>query len=149
MAIILIVLLTWIVPIADAEAQVTKALTEDINEVRVVEVRHHLALNPGESRERDFYLNGGLQHNVRLGKTYLVYRKVPVTNVLNRGSLGLFSIPVGEVKVIWQNDTISVARLVRVFERSDLPLLEVPGILIGDVIDLKNQFSINQKSKND
>ncbi|HAG91647.1 MAG TPA: hypothetical protein DCL41_07230 [Bdellovibrionales bacterium] len=101
----------------------------------IFEVRRQLALSNDEKTEKDFYIYAGKAEGIREGAVYDVVRRVPLYDGFQNRSLGEVSIKVAQVKVIFVDQNVSIARHFRDFSRAALPVLRDNYILLGDVID--------------
>lgn len=106
------------------------------NAVSVFEVRKRLAMTNDEAVPRDFYLNGGVESGLKAGMIIKVTRQITPYDSYQNKSPGDLIVPVGELKIIFVQKGVSVARLHRVFDRSDLPILEDDYIMVGDEVDV-------------
>lgn len=104
--------------------------------VSIFEVRKRLAMTNDEVVPRDFYLNGGVESGLKPGMIVKVTRQVTPYDSYQNKSPGDLIVPVGELKVIFVQKGVSVARLHRIFDRSDLPILEDEYIMVGDEVDV-------------
>ncbi|MCB9084873.1 MAG: hypothetical protein H6624_11045 [Bdellovibrionaceae bacterium] len=104
--------------------------------VSIFEVRKRLPMTNDEQTHRDFYLNGGVESGLKSGMIVRVTRQVTLYDSYQNKSPGDLVVPVGELKVIFAQKGVSVARLYRVYDRSDLPILEEDFIMVGDEVDV-------------
>ena len=56
-------------------------------------------------------------------------------------------IPVGNLKVIFSSENLSVCRMNSLFSREQLPVLDNSEILVGDIPDLNSIFIPEEESK--
>lgn len=104
----------------------------------VFEVRRQLALSNEEKTEKDYYIYAGSEEGVREGVVYNVVRKVPLYDGLQSRSLGDVTIKVAQVKVIYAEKNVSIARFHKEISRAHIPVLKDNYILLGDLIDLSS-----------
>lgn len=104
--------------------------------VTIFEVRKRLPMKNGEKTHRDFYINGGAESGLKAGMILRVNRQVTLYDSYQNKSPGDLLIPVGELKVISAQKGVSVARLYRIFERNNLPVLEENFLMVGDEVDV-------------
>ncbi|MES3039443.1 MAG: hypothetical protein V4736_16155 [Bdellovibrionota bacterium] len=129
---VLAVLLTLLV------FQTVHAQSQDIS---IVNVRKNITLSNEETAYRDYYLNGGSDDGIKKGQVLNIVRKVVARDYSGTQTYGDIFIPVGELKVIAVFGKLAVARESKIFSREELPVLEQIGLMTGDLVDLRNQFS--------
>lgn len=114
------------------------------DDLRVVEVRRNIPLSDQDPIYKDFYLTGGVA-GLKPNLVVTAVRKQGLKDATGTQALGELQIPVGQLKVIFVNDQIAVAREYKLLSRTDLPMLEQPAIMVGDLIDTKNAFTDKRK----
>lgn len=102
----------------------------------IFEVRRRLAMTNGEVTEKDFYLNGGIEKGLKPGMIVTVMRQIGLYDAYQNKSPGELVIPVGEVKVLFVQKGVSVAREHALFDRRNLPILDENYFMVGDEVDL-------------
>jgi len=102
----------------------------------IFEVRRQLALSNEEKTEKDYYVYAGTEDGVKEGTVYDVVRTVPLYDGVQNRSLGEMKVKVAQVKVIFADKSVSVARYYKDFSREALPVLREDYILLGDVLDV-------------
>jgi hypothetical protein len=102
----------------------------------IFEVRRRLAMTNGEVTEKDFYLNGGTEKGLKPGMIVTVMRQIGLYDAYQNKSPGELVIPVGEVKVLFVQKGVSVAREHALFDRKNLPILDENYLMVGDEVDL-------------
>lgn len=110
------------------------------NDIRIIETRRNIPLTDDEPRLMDFYINGGSANGIKTNHVFKIKRKLPLRSSLSNEQNNFIEIPVGEIKIIFLDDRTAIGRIHKYFERDSLPLLEVPGFLIGDLVDLSTSF---------
>lgn len=105
----------------------------------IFEVRRQLALSNDEKTEKDFYVYAGSEEGVKAGFVYDVVRKVPLYDGYQNRTLGEITIKVAQLRVIYVDKNVSVARYHKDFSRLALPVLKENFILLGDILDLSSQ----------
>lgn len=86
----------------------------------IFEVRRRLAMTNGEVTEKDFYLNGGTEKGLKPGMIVTVMRQIGLYDAYQNKSPGELVIPVGEVKVLFVQKGVSVAREHALFDRKNI-----------------------------
>ncbi len=107
-------------------------------EVTVFEVQKNIPLTNDEVVYKDYYMSGGAHHGVKRGMIVSILRKIPIHDNLKNKSQGFLMNPVGRLQVIHVEQDFSIARLYSTHERDHLPVLEMEGIMVGDMVDLAN-----------
>lgn len=107
------------------------------DESRVVDVRRNITLSDDDKVYKDFYINGGSDNGFRKGQSLTAVRKVNVRDASGATNVGEMIVPVGELKVIAVYEKVTVAREVKLFDRTDLPMLEQKAIMTGDTVEIK------------
>jgi len=116
------------------------------DELHIIEVRRNIPMSDQEPVYRDFYINGGPESGLKPNQIVTALRKVNVKDATGTHAFGEMSVPVGQLKIIFSQNHVAVAREYKMLSRVDLPMLEQTGVMIGDVIDLKGSFVDNRKS---
>lgn len=106
-------------------------------DTRVVEVRRNITLSDTDKVYKDFYINAGSEKGFKKNQTLTATRKINIRDATGTTTVGEIVVPVGELKIIAVYHKVTVARLTKLLEREELPMLEQIGIMTGDLIDLK------------
>lgn len=114
------------------------------DDLRVVEVRRNIPLADADPVYKDFYIAGGVSA-LKPNMVVKAVRKLGLKDATGTQSVGELNIPVGQLKVIFVQDNLAVAREYKLLSRADLPMLEQHGIMVGDLIDLKDSFTDKRK----
>jgi len=104
---------------------------------QIVDVRRNITLSDEDKVYKDFYIAGGSEKGFKTGQTLIVSRKVSVRDASGSTAVGEMMIPVGELKVIAVYEKVTVAREAKLLDRKDLPMLEQPAIMTGDLVSPK------------
>jgi hypothetical protein len=105
---------------------------------RVIDVRRNIALSDDDKVFKDFYIYGGTEVGYKKGQVLTALRKINVHDAAGLGNaIGEIKVPVGELRVIAVYDKVTVARLVKLLERDELPMLEQRAVMTGDLIEVK------------
>jgi len=114
------------------------------DDIVIVDARKNIPLADDEPSFKDFYLSGNVS-SLKKNSLITVVRNHTVKDSSGSQSLGELAIPVGQLKVIFIQGKVAVAREHKLFSRSDLPMLEQTGLMIGDRIDLDSKVADNGK----
>ncbi len=109
-------------------------------EVAVFSVNKTLSMGPKDQVYRDYYLNGGTEEGFRRGMIVTVVRRVPVHDLSRNRALGDLRVPVAKLKLIYVNRAISVGRVDKLIQPTNLPATEFHAVMVGDTISLGNGF---------
>lgn len=104
---------------------------------QIFDVRRNLAMNAKDAITRDYYVNAGTQDGLKAGMVLSVYRRDPIFDAYDDIRDDLYA-PVGQIKLIHVQRTLSIARLVGVSKSSNSPIIDFRAVMIGDRIDLKS-----------
>ena len=104
---------------------------------QVFDVRRNLAMNSKDDVYRDYYVNAGTQDGLKTGMILSVYRRDPIFDAYDDIRDDLYA-PVGQIRLIHVQRTLSIARLVKVSQQKSQPIVDFRSVMIGDRIDLKS-----------
>lgn len=106
------------------------------DEPRIIDVRRNIPLSDNEPIYKDFYIKmdpGAL----KVDAVVTAVRKVSIREATGLSPLGDLTIPVGQLKIIFIENNLAVARESKLLSRDALPMLDQIGIMTGDVIETK------------
>lgn len=132
--VLLIVMFTIVVANMTAQAAAS-------TELSVIDVRRNIPLSDSEPVYKDFYINGGEESGFKKNQILTLVRKVSVKDSSGSQTIGEMKIPVGQLKILAIFQKVTVARELKLFSRAEHPMLEQTGIMIGDLLDLKNPIT--------
>jgi hypothetical protein len=115
-------------------------------ELSVIEVRRNIPLADTEPVYKDYYINSGTNVGLKKNMVITATRKMTVKDATGTSTFGEIIIPVGQLKVIYVQDQIAVAREFKLISRDDEPMIEQIGVMIGDKVDLAGSFIDKKKS---
>lgn len=121
--------------------------TANADEISIADARKNIPLSDDEPSYKDYYLSGKDLSSLKQNSIVTVVRNINIKDSTGSQSLGEITVPVGELKVIFVQGRVAVAREHKLFSRSNLPMLEQSGLLLGDLIDLNLKIEDNSKSK--
>lgn len=87
-----------------------------------------------EAPKKDFYVNMGTAHGLRVGALLDVYRRTPTYDVSNQKSYRDLTFKIGSLRVIHTEGDASVARLEKLLPQDQTPALSQPGVMVGDIV---------------
>ncbi len=110
----------------------------------IIDVRRNITLAEDELPYKDFYIkltdSSGLKKNLVVHAT----REVKVYDQSGKVFTS-FKTNVGQLKIIYFDDKVAVAREFKLLSRDNLPMIEQIGIMMGDEVDLADSFVDNSK----
>ena len=115
------------------------------DELHIIEVRRNIPLADSDPVYHDFYLNAGVEAGLKPNQVVTAIRKTHLKDATGIQSFGELLIPVGQLKIIFTQNHVAVAREFKHLSRDELPMLEQTGIMIGDLIETKGSFIDNRK----
>lgn len=107
-------------------------------DVVVFDVRRNLALHGSDPVFRDFYINAGAESGIKEGMVITVIRRMVIQNPLLNKSQGEIEIPVAKIKVVFVQKKIAIARFHSLLSRQNLPVLDFPSVMTGDILDMQS-----------
>lgn len=121
---------------------------KSFSQIQVIQVKRNIPLSDAEPIFKDYYLSGGTKEGLRVNLVVPVTRWVNLreNNQAQDQSMKMLE-PVGWLKVILAQDHLSVARLYEASNYINTPILEQPGILMGDAVSLERSFMAKSGSK--
>src|SRR5205823_4199211 len=115
----------------------------------VFDVRKTLPLHDGEQVYRDYYVNIGTETGVRAGSILAVYRRIPVVDVYRNKAQGDLIVPVGHLRVIHSQKTMSVCRLAGRASESQVPVMDYEAVMMGDRVEIAGNDMGPEKNPRD
>jgi hypothetical protein len=106
------------------------------NDFIVFDVRKTLPLNDTDPVYRDYYVNIGTETGVHAGSILAVYRRLPVIDVYRNKAQGDLVIPVGHLKVIHSQKTMSVCRIASIASEKQIPVVSYETVMMGDRVEI-------------
>lgn len=114
-------------------------------ELKIVDVRRNIPLRDDEPAYKDFYINGGAKDGLKPNLVVTAVRKTSIRDSSGVQTVGELNVPVAQLRVIYVQDNIAVAREHKSLSRDELPMLEQVGVMSGDLLDLKGSFIEKRK----
>lgn len=102
-------------------------------------------MSENEPVARDYYINAGSQQGLKNNMVLFVYRRVPVRDPSGGQTLGDLQVPVGQVKVLFLQERLAVAREFQLHDYDSTPVLDQKGVMIGDKVQLAGAFIDKKK----
>lgn len=106
-------------------------------ELSIIEVRRNIPLADNDPVYKDFFINGGTDAGLKKNMTLNVLRKISLRDATGTQNYGELMAPVAQLKIIFVNNRVAVAREVKPVAQEESPMLEQVGVMIGDKIEAK------------
>lgn len=85
---------------------------------------------------KDFYINAGTNNGLRKGAFINAIRKMAIYDNLNSKMSGETAVKIARLQIIHADKNVSIARLVKFFDKKSTPLSGYDSIMIGDFIEV-------------
>lgn len=93
-------------------------------------------MKSGEVTQKDYYINAGTNNGLRKGLTVEATRKVSAYDNINSKMIGDVSVKVARLKIIYIDKAVSIARLVKYYDKQETPITGNDAVMIGDFIEV-------------
>jgi hypothetical protein len=97
--------------------------------------------NPGETPQKDYYVNMGTANGLHNGATLEVIRKVATYDLLSEKLYKDISFPIARLKVIHVEQSAAVARMEQILPADKTPAVANRAVMVGDVVQITNSKS--------
>ena len=94
--------------------------------------------NPGETPQKDFYVNIGSAQGVREGGTLDVMRKVATYDLTSQKLYKDVTFAIAKLKVIHVEANAAIARLDKMLPAEKTPALSPRAVMVGDFVKTAN-----------
>lgn len=105
--------------------------------ISVVDVKRNIQMSESEPAYRDYYINAGSNQGFKKDMVVHVVRKKIVHDSTGTKSYGELELPVGELKIIFANERLSIAREQKSIDLAKSPVLDQNAIMVGDSVQAK------------
>jgi len=105
----------------------------------VTAIVRDVPMKSGETIYKDYYVNAGTNNGLRKGLVIEATRKLPGYDNINSKLLGDLSVKIARLKLIHVDKTISVARLMKFYDKDTTPLSGIDAVMIGDLIEVADK----------
>ncbi len=89
---------------------------------------------PGQTPEKDFFVNMGTQKGLKNGSSLEVYRKAPSYDVKNERLYQDVTFPFARLRVIHVESNLAIARLEKFLPADKTPHISPPAVMVGDLV---------------
>lgn len=102
----------------------------------ITSVIRELPMKAGEAVYKDYYINAGSNNGLRKGLFIEAIRKLAAYDNINSKLIGDTPVKIARLQLIHVDKGISVARLVKFYEKEHIPLPGFDAVMIGDIIEV-------------
>lgn len=106
------------------------------SEFIVMSVIHDFPMKAGDTIYRDFYINAGAANGLRKGLYIEASRKLSAFDNINSKLVAETPVKIARLKLIHVDKNVSIARLVKFYDRDTTPLAGIDSVMIGDLIEV-------------
>lgn len=113
----------------------------------ILDVKRSIPLSSQENIIKDYIISGGKSANIKEDRAYKIYREVWVQSKGDANSTIKYKVLVGQVKVINSQNALAIARYLPdpSANQNKVPMVEQPGFLIGDRLELASEKKLSTK----
>jgi hypothetical protein len=105
----------------------------------IIQLIHRLSLTSEQkSIPRDFFVDLGSHHGMAVGTRLEVTRKIVSENTQSGLPQDFISVPLGEARVLFVGDMVSIAREENLRPASELTVVRYPVFMLGDDVVVRN-----------
>jgi hypothetical protein len=90
---------------------------------------------PGETPQKDFYVNMGTTQGLRPGTMLKVYRRVSTYDLMSEKLYRDVSFPIARLKVIHAENNAAIARLEKMLPIASTPAFSPRAVMVGDLVE--------------
>jgi hypothetical protein len=90
--------------------------------------------NPGETPQKDYYVNMGTAQGLRVGARLDVLRRVSTYDLLSEKLYKDVTFPIAKIRVIHVEDNAAVCRLDKMISADKTPAVAARAVMIGDLV---------------
>lgn len=90
--------------------------------------------NPGETPQKDYFVNVGSSQGVREGSVLTVYRRTATYDLLSEKLYREVTFPIAKIKVIHSESNAAIARMDKMFSLDKTPATTPNAIMVGDLV---------------
>ncbi len=112
-------------------------------DLEIIEVKRNITLSDDEKIYKDYFISQPQGHSLKKNLIVKAIRKSTIKNNAQK-IIGEFHSVVGQLKIIHVEGSIAIAREFKYQSRDNEPMIDQPGFMIGDTIDLSDSFIDNK-----
>lgn len=92
--------------------------------------------NPGETPQKDFYVNMGTAQGIHEGTSLKVFRRVSTYDLMSEKLYRDVSFPIARIKVIHAESNAAIARLEKMLPDATTPAYSPHAVMVGDLVEV-------------
>lgn len=95
------------------------------------------SINMGEPNEkvyRDYYINMGTRHGLKIGTKVEVIRQVSSYDLQQRKLHKDVSFPIADLQIIHAEADLAIARLEKMRDETNTPVIQPRAVMVGDIV---------------
>jgi hypothetical protein len=108
-------------------------------EISVVDVKRNIPLSDDETVYKDFAINAGTSAGLKKNLVVFAKRKISIKDPSAK-TVGEIETNVAQLKIIYVDNKMAIAREYKLVSRDEEPMLEQIGVMTGDRVDLAGSF---------
>jgi hypothetical protein len=90
--------------------------------------------NPGESHQKDYYVNMGSNQGIQEGTRLDVIRRISTYDLLNAKLYQDVAFPIARIRVVHVERNAAVCRLEKVLSADKTPETGIRAVMVGDLV---------------
>lgn len=90
--------------------------------------------NPGETPQKDFYVNIGTKQGIKPGSVLEVIRKIATYDLTSQKLYKDVVFPIAKIKVIHAEANAAIARLESMLPADQTPVIVPRAVMVGDTV---------------
>ena len=90
--------------------------------------------NPGETSQKDYYINIGSQQGIEVGSVLEISRKMASYDLMSEKLYKDVVFPIATVKVIHAEPGVAIARLDKMVTADKVPAFAPRAVMVGDIV---------------
>ena len=113
----------------------------------IIYITRKLKMSAAEpATAKDYYVDLGERQGLKLGDILEVFRVQPVLNGVTGDASNFVRIRLGDIKIILLGEFSSIGRVQSVADPKELPVLDHPGFMLGDVVEPKSSLPFDGRT---
>ena len=89
---------------------------------------------PGETPQKDYFVNMGAAHGLHAGMTLDVLRKVSSYDLITEKLYRDLTFPIARIKIIHVEPNAAIARLEKMLPADRTPAISPRAVMVGDIV---------------
>ncbi len=105
----------------------------------VTSVIREVPLKNGDLAIKDFYINAGSNNGLKAGLYLDAVRRISAFDNINSKVLTDTQFKIARMQIIHTDKNVSIARLVKFYEKDKVPLGNYDAVMIGDLVEVSEK----------